>query len=105
MNFLRSCMSYACPYDPVDLQRRRQQAGSPANGKYWERQRSPSRDVKGADTYVEALPIIKDRAFALPCRLSRYSLSCPICRLRCLKRKLKQWVVSEKAVLGCVRSD
>ena len=92
MNMLRNCMSYACPYDPVDLEKRRQQASSPANGKYWERHRGRSDEAEEANTCVKASGPVGNRSYSLPCRLSRYSITCPVCRLRSLRAKLKLYV-------------
>lgn len=100
MNFLRSCMSYACPYDPADLEKRRQPS-SQANGKYWERQSGRIAQTELADSYIEPTGLRK-KACKFPCRLLRYRLPCPLCYLRRMKEKLKQYVVSQKKPYSAV---
>lgn len=87
MNFLRSFMSYACPFDPADLEKRRRPSPH-ANGKYWERQPGRIAQAELADLYLEPTALC-EKACKFPYRLFRYRLACPICYLRRVKEKLK----------------
>jgi hypothetical protein len=45
---------------------------------------------------LNALAAASPKRSLLPCRLAGYSISCPVCRLRGLRRLLKQWVPQRK---------
>lgn len=101
MEFFTWCMAYPCPYGPCN----------PAEVDEWkkeceaihEKRRQKKESKRAAKCKAFGPPTRPPPKYsALPCRLSRYSLSCPICRLRDLKSILRQWVVQQRKPYSAV---
>lgn len=98
-----SCMSYACPYDPTDLEKRQQRVPF-HQGRYWEKDTiATCSDV--SSFYPQArlsVSSARTRKYGTSCRLSRYSTACPACRFRYLSSKLRQFLLSQKKPYSAV---
>ncbi|KAI5271747.1 hypothetical protein E4T47_04942 [Aureobasidium subglaciale] len=101
MEFFTWCMAYPCPYGPCN----------PAEVDEWNKEcvaiqekRRQKRELKAAARYKTLGPPTRPppRYSSLPCRLSRYSISCPACRLRDLKSILRQWIVQQRKPYSAV---
>ncbi|KAG9675914.1 hypothetical protein KCU99_g5817, partial [Aureobasidium melanogenum] len=101
MEFFTWCMAYPCPYG----------ACNPAEVDEWQREceaihekRRQKKELKRAAKCKALGPPTRPppKYSALPCRLSRYSLSCPVCRLRDLKSILRQWVIQQRKPYSAV---
>lgn len=94
-------MAYPCPYGPCN----------PSEVEEWQKEcaaieekRRKKKELKKARKLAALGPPNRPppRYTSLPCRLSRYSLSCPACRLRDLKSILRQWVVQQRKPYSAV---
>jgi len=101
MEFFNWCMAYPCPYGPCN----------PAEVDEWKREceaihekRRQKKELKKAAKCKALGPPTRPppRYTALPCRLSRYSISCSACRLRDLKSILRRWVVQQRKPFSAV---
>jgi hypothetical protein len=101
MEFFTWCMAYPCPYGPCN----------PSEVEEWKQEceaiqekRRQKKELKRAAKSKALGPPARPppRYSALPCRLSRYSLSCPVCRLRDLKSILRQWVARQRKPYSAV---
>ncbi|CAC9885674.1 unnamed protein product [Aureobasidium pullulans] len=101
MEFFSWCMAYPCPYGPCN----------PAEVDEWKKEceaihekRRQKKELKMAAKRRLLGPPTRPppRYSVLPCRLSRYSISCPACRLRDLKSILRQWVVQQRKPYSAV---
>ncbi|THZ11239.1 hypothetical protein D6C91_09481 [Aureobasidium pullulans] len=101
MEFFSWCMAYPCPYGPcnpaeVDEWKKECEAIHEKRRQKKELKMAAKRRVLGPPTRPPP------RYSVLPCRLSRYSISCPACRLRDLKSILRQWVVQQRKPYSAV---
>ncbi|KAG9812106.1 hypothetical protein KCU77_g19630, partial [Aureobasidium melanogenum] len=101
MEFFTWCMAYPCPYG----------ACNPAEVDEWKKEceaihekRRQKKELKRAAKCKALGPPTRPppKYSALPCLLSRYSLSCPVCRLRDLKSILRQWVIQQRKPYSAV---
>ncbi|KAI4760191.1 hypothetical protein E4T52_13822 [Aureobasidium sp. EXF-3400] len=101
MEFFTWCMAYPCPYGPCN----------PSEVEEWkqeceaihEKRRQKKELKRAAKCKAFVSPARPPPKYtALPCRLSRYSLSCPVCRLRDLKSILRQWVAQQRKPYSAV---
>lgn len=96
-----SCMSYACPYDPTDLEKRQQREPF-HQGRYWEKEATASSSNNPYSYPRSRSSASRTRKHGTSCRLSRYSTACPACRFRYLSSKLRQYLLSQRKPYSAV---
>ena len=94
-------MAYPCPYGACDEEEieewKKEQATIIERRQSRKESRRAARSEKSCQN-----PPRTSRYSRLPCRLSRYQLSCPVCRLRDLKSKLRHWVHQQRKPYSAV---
>lgn len=94
-------MAYPCPYGPC----------TPSEVEEWKKECEAiaelrrERKLSKKDRNLQRVPPPSrppPKYTRLPCRFSRYQLACPVCRLRDLKSKLRQWVLQQRKPYSAV---
>ena len=101
MELFAWCMAYPCPYGPgssTEVDEWKKECAAMA-----EKRRERRRSKKALNHLPSPVPSGPPPRYSrLPCRLSRYHVSCPVCRLRNFRSKLRHWVLQQRKPYSAV---